>query len=113
MTGLKIIPAFFLLMVLTYFGIQFVEANRDEVMVTIGNWQSRPLALGFVIITSFFIGMVFSAALSLSEVLRLHLNNHRLKRKVADLQNYANSTASAPSTPATDISSVKPSGRFN
>jgi len=112
MTGLKIIPAFFLLMVLTYFGIQFVEANRDEVMVTVGSWQSRPLALGFVVITSFFLGMVFSAALSISEVLRLHLNNHRMKRKIAELQNFANSST-AGTQPATDISSAKPSGRFN
>jgi len=112
MTGLKIIPVFFLLMVLTYLGIQFVEANRDEVMVTVGNWQSRPVALGFVVITSFFIGMVFSAALSLSEVLRLHLNNHRLRRKVSDLQNFSNAPSPASSA-ATDMPSVKPSGRFN
>jgi uncharacterized integral membrane protein len=111
MTGLKIIPAFFLLMVLTYFGIQFVEANRDEVMVTVGSWQSRPLALGFVVITSFFLGMVFSAALSISEVLRLHLNNHRMKRKIAELQNFSNASNSS-NQPATDIPSVKPSGRF-
>lgn len=112
MTGLKIIPAFFLLMVLTYFGIQFVEANRDEVMVTLGSWQSRPLALGFVVITSFFVGMVFSAALSISEVLRLHLNNHRMKRKIAELQNFAQSASAGAPAPA-DISSAKPTGRFN
>lgn len=112
MTGLKIIPAFFLLMVLTYFGIQFVEANRDEVMVTLGSWQSRPLAVGFVVITSFFLGMVFSAALSISEILRLHLHNHRMKRKIAELQNFTNSTAAGSPAP-TDISSAKPSGRFN
>ncbi|NBX76950.1 MAG: LapA family protein [Proteobacteria bacterium] len=112
MTGLKIIPSFFLLMVLTYFGIQFVEANRDEVMVTLGSWQSRPMALGFVVITSFFVGMVFSAALSISEVLRLHLNNHRMKRKLAELQSFSSASASAPQS-ATDLPSAKPSGRFN
>jgi uncharacterized integral membrane protein len=108
MTGLKFIPAFFLLMVLTYFGIQFVEANRDEVFVTLGNWQSRPIALGFVVITSFFTGMVFSAALSLAEVLRLHVTNHRLRRKVSELQTFSQSQASSPS----DLPNAKPTGRF-
>lgn len=108
MTGLKFIPAFFLLMVLTYFGIQFVEANRDEVFVTLGNWQSRPIALGFVVITSFFVGMVFSAALSLAEVLRLHITNHRLRRKVSELQSFAQTQTS----PSSDVTNAKPSGRF-
>ena len=110
MTGLKLIPAFFLLMVLTYFGIQFVEANRDEVLVTVGNWQSRPLALGFVIITTFFLGMVFSAALSLAELLRLHLSNHRLRRKLAEFHTQAQS-ASASALPS-DVVPPKATGRF-
>lgn len=110
MTGLKLIPAFFTLMVLTYFGIQFVEANRDEVMVTVGNWQSRPLALGFVIITTFFLGMVFSAALSLAELLRLHLSNHRLKRKLSEMQQQSQNTVSSAS-PA-DMVPPKATGRF-
>jgi len=109
MMGLKLIPAFFLLMVLTYFGIQFVEANRDEVMVTVGNWQSRPLALGFVVITTFFLGMVFSAALSLAELLRLHLSNHRLKRKINDLTQQTHMPS--PSAPS-DIVAPKATGRF-
>lgn len=110
MTGLKFIPAFFLLMVLTYFGIQFVEANRDEVMVTVGNWQSRPLALGFVIITTFFLGMVFSAALSLAELLRLHLSNHRLRRRVSEFQSQSQSGISP--NPASDVVPPKATGRF-
>ncbi|NBW98470.1 LapA family protein [bacterium] len=111
MTGLKLIPAFFLLMVLTYFGIQFVEANREEVVVTIGAWQSRSIALGFVVISSFFIGMVFSAALSLTELLRLYIINHRLKRKLADFERNQPTEISS-TAPASDISNVKPSGRF-
>ena len=92
-------------------GIQFVEANRDEVMVTVGNWQSRPVALGFVVITSFFIGMVFSAALSLTELLRLYIINHRLKRKLADFERNQPTEISS-TAPESDISNVKPSGRF-
>lgn len=110
MTGLKLIPAFFILMVMTYFGIQFVEANRDEVFVTVASWQSRPVALGFVVITSFFVGMVFSAALSLAEVLRLHVVNHRLKRKINELQSF--SQTSNP-TPPSDLTTSKASGRFS
>jgi len=110
MIGLKMIPAFFILMVMTYFGIQFVEANRDEVYVTVASWQSRPVALGFVVITSFFIGMVFTAALSLAEVLRLHVVNHRLRRKVSDLQSFTQT----PSTPnPSDLTTTKASGRFS
>jgi|LakMenEpi03Aug12_release.lakeMendotaPanAssembly.Ray.scaffolds.fasta_scaffold183307_3 hypothetical protein len=108
MTGLKIIPIFFLLMVLTYMGIQFVEANRDEVVVTVGNWQSSPTSLGFVVITSCFCGMVFSAAISLAELLRLYVQNHRLKRKIKSIQSSQSPESSIP----TDIVPPKTSGRF-
>jgi len=108
MSSLKIIPVFFLFMVLTYLGIQFVEANRDDVVVTLGNWQSHPTSLGFVVITSCFCGMFFSATISLAELMRLYLQNNRLKRTIASLQ----SSQPQQALQANDVTPPKTSGRF-
>ena len=119
MKSLKLIPIFFLLLVLTYFGVQFVEANRDEVFVTLGSWQSRPMSLGFVILTSFFFGSLFSALLSATELLRLYVETSRLKRKNQELSSLSSRavtepevhTAQAMSDSSTSI--PKPTGRFS
>jgi len=120
MKSLKLIPAFFLLMVLTYFGVQFVEANRDEVVVNLGSWSSRSVTLGFVILTSFFLGTLFSALLSATELLRLYVEMHRLKRKNQELLSFAskkeegNEKATVMTAPHDSHASVsKPTGRFS
>lgn len=120
MKGLKIIPAFFFLIVLTYFGVQFVEANREEVFVNLGNWQSRPVSLGFVLITSFFFGTLFSALLSATEMMRLYIENSRLKRKYSELQTLASSKESTmdtgsltPSSSESTSGVSRPTGRFS
>jgi len=120
MKSLKLIPAFFLLMVLTYFGVQFVEANRDEVIVNLGSWSSRPVTLGFVILTSFFLGTLFSALLSATELLRLYVETHRLKRKNNELLSFASKREEETDKPAVITASqdghpsvIKPTGRFS
>ena len=57
MKALKIIPVFVVLIVSTYGGMLFVEANRSEVVIQFGSYQSPAAALGFVVLTSILIGM--------------------------------------------------------
>lgn len=119
MKSLKLIPIFFLLLVLTYFGVQFVEANREEVFVNLGSWQSRPMSLGFVILTSFFFGSLFSTLLSATEILRLYVETSRLKRKNHELSALSTRTDQEPenhqSSSITDSATAvaKPTGRFS
>jgi len=120
MKSLKLIPTFFLLMVLTYFGVQFVEANRDEVVVNLGSWSSRSITLGFVILTSFFLGTLFSALLSATELLRLYVETHRLKRKNSELLSFASKREEEidksnviAASPENHSSVIKPTGRFS
>lgn len=119
MKSLKLIPVFFLLLILTYFGVQFVEANRESVYVNLGSWQSRPMSLGFVILTSFFFGSLFSAILSATEILRLYVETSRLKRKNHELSAISSKSSQSEEVSSTSLmgensSSVsKPTGRFS
>lgn len=119
MKSLKLIPIFFLLLILTYFGVQFVEANREEVYVNLGSWQSRPMSLGFVILTSFFFGSLFSAILSATEILRLYVEASRLKRKNQELSIAFSKSSESEAGSSTSIagdnspSVPKPTGRFS
>lgn len=85
MKGLKIIPAFLVLIVCSYVGMLFVESNRDAVTITFGSFQSRPTALGFVVLTSMLIGMVIAGLLCSVELLALYVHNKSLKRKLSVL----------------------------
>ena len=109
MRGLKIIPMFLLLIGLTYTGMLFVQANSEEVVVKMGNYQSPAIALGFVVMTSIFLGMIVCGVLCSVEMLGLYVQNRKLKKKIGGL-----SVANKPvtSAPANDVVSPKASGRF-
>lgn len=109
MKGLKIIPMFLVLMALTYAGMLFVQANSDEVIVRLGPSQSPPLAIGFVVLTSVFLGMVVCGTLCSIEMLALYVQNRKLKKKIINL--------GAPVKVGTapiigDVVTPKTSGRF-
>jgi|GEM_PF-1441759 len=86
MKGLKIIPVFLLLIGLTYIGMLFIEANRDEVIIRLGGWESPPTAQGFVVLTSALVGMVVAGALSLIELFALYWKNQHLKKELLRLR---------------------------
>ena len=108
MKGLKIIPMFLVLMIMTYGGMLFVQANNTEVVVKLGHYESQPVATGFVVLTSVFIGMLLCGALCSIELLALYMQNKRLKRKL--MTPPAPKAAVAPMTE--DIVNHRTSGRF-
>ncbi len=83
MKGLKIIPIFIILLLCTYLGILFVEANRENVVVSFGKYQSTAMPLGLVILTSVLVGMVAAGLLCSIELVILLLQNQKLKRRQA------------------------------
>jgi len=82
MRGLKIIPLFLGLMVLVFVGMRFVDANRDEVVVSFASRQTPPTALGFVVLTSCLAGMLICGVLCSFEILALYVQNRKLRRKL-------------------------------
>jgi uncharacterized integral membrane protein len=82
MKGLKIIPMFLILIILTYIGMLFVEANREEVSIQFGHYQSPPAALGFMVLTSMLVGMIVAGFLCSIELLALFMQNKNLKRRL-------------------------------
>lgn len=85
MKGLKIIPLFLGLIVLSYLGMLFVEANRDEVVITFWGKTSSPTAQGLVVLTSALVGMLICGALCSVELLVLYAQNRKLRRRLAQL----------------------------
>lgn len=83
MKGLKIIPIFVILLLCTYLGILFVEANRENVVVSFGKYQSTPMPLGLVVLSSVLVGMVAAGALCSIELVILLIQNHKLKKRQA------------------------------
>ena len=83
MKGLKIIPVFLLLLVFTYIGVRFVEANREEVTVSFGTYQAGPAALGLVVLTSILLGMLIAGLFCSIELIMLVMQNRRLRRRGA------------------------------
>ena len=89
MKGLKIIPVFVILLLCTYLGILFVEANRENVVVSFGKYQSTAMPLGLVILTSVLVGMVAAGAMCSIELIILMLQNRKLKRRQERLNDLA------------------------
>lgn len=83
MKGLKIIPIFLVLILMAYVGMLFVEANRDEVVITFFGSQTPPVPLGFVVLTSALIGMLVAGVLCVLELTVLYLQNKSLRRRLA------------------------------
>jgi uncharacterized integral membrane protein len=100
MRGLKIIPLFIGLILFSYLGVTFVEANRTEVAISFGNFQWPPTAVGFVVLTSALAGMVLAGALCSIEILALFLRINRLRRRLALFEEGKLRPASAPKVTA-------------
>ena len=81
MKALKIIPVFVVLILSTYVGMLFVEANRSEVIIQFGSYQSPAAALGFVVLTSMLIGMCLAGFLCSIELFALYVQFKRLKSR--------------------------------
>ncbi len=82
MKGLKIIPMFAFLLVLSYLGVMFVRDNPLDVVVRFGSHTMPSTALGFVILTSLLAGMIFAGALCSVELMVLYMQNQKMKRKL-------------------------------
>lgn len=82
MKGLKIIPMFAALLLLSYIGVVFVRQNPQDVVVRFGERASPSAALGFVILTSVLVGMIFAGALCSIELIVLYMQNQRMKRRL-------------------------------
>lgn len=82
MKGLKIIPMFAVLLLLSYVGVIFVRHNPEDVVVRFGNLETPSTALGFVILTSVLVGMIFAGALCSVELMVLYLQNQKMRRKL-------------------------------
>lgn len=82
MKGLRIIPVFLFLIICTYGGTLFVKANSDEVIISLGSYNSPPTAIGFVVLTSILIGMIVCGFFCSIELMALYMQNRRLKRKL-------------------------------
>jgi uncharacterized membrane protein YciS (DUF1049 family) len=109
MKGLKIIPLFLVLIALTYSGMLFVHSNADEITVKLGDFTFPPTAVGFVVLTSIFVGMAICGVLCSIEMLALYVQNRRLKKKLVSLNNQSKAqTIPVPS----DVTGPKASGRF-
>ena len=85
MKGLKIIPLFLLLIVLSYFGVLFVEDNRTEVIISFFGTTTPPMAMGFVVLTSALAGMIVAGFLCILELVVLYLQNKSMRRKLKSL----------------------------
>jgi hypothetical protein len=110
-----VIPGVFAILGLTYIATYFVKLNPDEIVVHLGPQTSADsTAIGFVVLTSFALGMLVAGFLSGIEILALMIQNRRLKRKLNALSN----TLKAPKKVETlapsdiDVMNPKPSGRF-
>ena len=107
MKGFKFIALFSALILLSYFGVLFVEANREEVIIAFGRYRTAPAALGFVVMTSVLIGMVLGALLCSLEILYLFFRSQSLQRK---LNKYEKTQAKAAATQASSGSTGTESG---
>ncbi len=86
MRGLRIIPAFLLLVVLSFVGAVFVVQNNDPVSVRFFAYEVPPTKLGLIVLTSILTGMVIAALFCSVELLSLYVQNRRLRRKISQLK---------------------------
>lgn len=83
MKALRIIPFMVVLLVLVYFGVFFVEANQELVIVTLGSYVTKPTRLGFVVMTSTLLGLLMGGGLAAAQIIFLSLQNRSLKKRLA------------------------------
>ena len=95
MKGLRIIPILVILMVLVYLGVGFVEANQENVILTIGSHVTEPTRLGFVVMTSVLLGIILGAALASAQVFLLFFQNRSLRKQISRTDVTAETRAAA------------------
>ncbi len=100
MRGLRIIPFLVVLLVLVYYGVGFVEANSEQVVLTIGPWSTAPTRLGFVVMTSTLLGVLVGATLASTQVVILYFQNRSLRKRVGVAQHAAPSPSDTAHLPA-------------
>ena len=86
MKGLRIIPAFILLVLLSFAGAVFVVQNNDAVTVRFFTYELPPTKLGLVVLTSVLVGMLVAAIFCSVELLTLYVQNRRLRRRVNSIR---------------------------
>lgn len=91
MKGLKIIPMFLVLILLSFVGALFVERNPDPVAINFFRFITPPAKLGLVVLSSMMLGMIVAGLLCSVELLALFVQNKNLRRKLNALR---------PQTPA-------------
>lgn len=82
MKAMKLIIVFFIFMFLTYCGVLFVNANKQEVVVKFMGYESQQVAVGLVVLTSVLIGMISCAILCSIELISLYMQRSSLRKKV-------------------------------
>lgn len=109
-----VIPGIFAVLGLTYIATWFVELNKEQIVVRLGQTHStEPMAVGFVVLTSIAFGMLACGFLCGIEILALMIQNRRLKRKVASLSVAPKAPRKVDAQAAdVDVIAPKTSGRF-
>jgi hypothetical protein len=95
MKPFRIIPLLVVLLILVYLGVMFVEANQEQVILTIGTHQTNPTRLGFVVMTSVLLGIFAGAILATGQIALLFFQNRSLRKRI-------NRTESIEVTPLPD-----------
>lgn len=83
MRSLRVIPFLAALLFLVYLGVMFVEANQEQVILTLGTYQTQPTRLGFVVMTSVLLGVFVGALLASAQVVLLFMTNRSLRKRMA------------------------------
>lgn len=82
MKGLKIIPMFLVLIVLSFTGALFVDKNPDPVSINFFRYVTPPAKLGLVVLSSMMLGMLVAGVLCSVELLALFVQNKNLRRRL-------------------------------
>jgi len=82
MKALRIIPFFVVALLLSYFGLLFVEGNPTRVTLNFGSTQSPEARLGFVVMTSVLIGMILGVTLAAAQMSVLLFQNRSLRKRL-------------------------------
>lgn len=108
MRGLKIIPLFLFLTVLSYAGVRFVLANPDAVKVRFAGYETSDMAVGLIVLTSILVGMVISGTLASVEMLSLYYQNKQLRRKLTFLEPQLRAAKQQNDKKPSDVAPSKP-----
>ena len=83
MWGLRILPLFLALTVLSFMGTLFIEANPTEVTLRALNYEAPTAKLGLVVLVSLLGGTLIAGFLCSIELLALQMQNRRLRKRIS------------------------------